>query len=136
MTPSAAAPAPSRLSLWAPVAACMALIFALSSMSSPPAPPNVWDKLLHGGGYGVLALVTLRATSGGRLGGLTRRTLAAAWIITTAYGASDELHQAFVPRRSADVLDVVADAAGAAAALGAAHAAGIILRSRGAGARA
>lgn len=130
MPSGAAAPAPSGVSLWAPVAVYMALIFGLSSMSSPPVPGNVWDKFLHAGFYGVFALVTLRATAGGRLAGVTLRALVLAWAITTAYGVSDEVHQSFVPLRSADVLDVVADAVGAAAALGLAQAAGIILRSR------
>ncbi len=136
MPSGAAAPAPSRLSLWTPVAAYMALVFGLSSMSSPPVPANIWDKFLHAGFYGVLALVTLRATSGGRLAGLTPRAVVLAWVITTAYGVSDEFHQSFVPLRSADARDVVADAAGAALALGVAQAAGIILRSRAAAGRA
>jgi VanZ family protein len=130
MPSGAGAPSPSMLSLWAPVAAYMALIFGLSSMSSPPAPPNVWDKLLHAGAYGALALVTLRATAGGRLVGITGRAVVAAWAITTLYGLSDEVHQWFVPQRSAEGLDIVADALGAAVALGAAQVAGIILRSR------
>lgn len=136
MPSAAAATSPSTLSLWGPVAAGMALVFGLSSMSSPPVPPNVWDKLLHAGAYGGLALVTLRATAGGRLAGLTGRALLLAWAITTAYGASDEVHQSFVPQRSADLFDVVADGVGAAVALGAAQAAGIILRSRVAAGRA
>lgn len=122
--------APSRLSLWAPVAACMALIFWVSSMSSPPSPGQVSDKLLHFAAYGGLATLCLRATSGGRLAGITPRAALLAWLLATGYGATDELHQRFVPHRSADVADLAADALGAAAAVVGLGASGIIARSR------
>lgn len=123
--------APSRLSLWAPVGACMALIFWLSSMSSPPSPGPVNDKVLHFAAYGGLATLCLRATSGGRLAGLTPRAAVLAWLLAVGYGATDEVHQRFVPHRTADVADLAADALGAAAAAaGALGASGIIARSR------
>jgi VanZ family protein len=50
-------------------------------------------------------------------------------VIATLYGVSDEIHQAFVPLRTPDVRDVIADATGAALALGAAWAWSIIRRS-------
>jgi VanZ family protein len=37
-------------------------------------------------------------------------------VLAIAYGVSDEFHQRFVPGRSSDVYDVLADAEGAAAA--------------------
>jgi VanZ family protein len=122
--------APSRLSLWAPVVACMALIFGLSSMSSPPTPGAVSDKLLHFAAYGGLAALCLRATCGGRLVGLSPRTLLLAWALATAYGATDEFHQRFVPHRSAELADLAADGAGAAVAVSVLGAFGIIARSR------
>ncbi len=123
--------APSRLSLWAPVGACMALIFWLSSMSSPPSPGPVNDKVLHFAAYGGLATLCLRATSGGRLAGLTSRAAVLAWILAVGYGVTDEVHQRFVPYRTADVADLAADALGAAAAAaGGLGASGIIARSR------
>lgn len=122
---------PSRLSLWGPVVAYMALIFALSAMSSPPSPGPINDKVLHFGFYGGLAAVTLRATAGGRLAGLTGPAMAAAWAIATLYGVSDEFHQRFVPYRSSDLADLVADSLGAAVAVGVLGASGIIARSRG-----
>jgi VanZ family protein len=54
--------------------------------------------------------------------------LLAAWMIGTAYGATDEWHQSFVPGRQADAADVLADALGALAAAGAVRAWGIIAR--------
>ncbi len=45
-------------------------------------------------------------------------TAAAAWSIATAYAASDELHQAFVPTRTGCWQDVAIDSTGAAFGLG------------------
>jgi len=42
---------------------------------------------------------------------------ALAWALGTAWGLVDELHQAFVPGRSTDALDLLADAVGAAIAV-------------------
>lgn len=118
----------SPLSLWAPVVAYMALIFAASAMSHPPSPANVSDKILHFAGYGGLGLVALRATARGRRAGVTLGAAAAAWAIAAGYGVTDEWHQRFVEERSPDLADAVADALGAAAAIAAAF--GIIRGSR------
>src|SRR5262245_36894638 len=97
----------------------MALIFHLSSESAPlpQVTSIVWDKLLHVVEYGVLAILFYRALSGEGLNGLTSALLALA--ATSLYGASDEWHQMFVPLRSSDVGDWVADTAGAALAVAA-----------------
>lgn len=117
-----------RLGLWLPVAGYMAAIFWLSSLSSPPSPPGVSDKWQHAVAYAGLAVVALRATAGGRWGGVTRAALAAAWLIAVLYGVSDEFHQAFTPGRTPDVMDVAADAIGALAGTGAIGAWSIIRR--------
>ena len=90
----------------------MGLIFWLSS--SPDAqgvtflrPPL--DKLAHAGSFGLLALLFRFATGRPMLSVL----------LASLYGLSDELHQAGVPGREADVLDWVADTAGAILAVGA-----------------
>lgn len=106
----------------------MAAIFALSSLSQPPSPPEVNDKTLHFAAYGGLGLVTLRAMAGGQGAGVTLGAAAAAWAVATAYGVSDEVHQRFVPGRTSDPADVLADALGAAAAIAGAF--GIIQGSR------
>lgn len=130
--PPAVPPGPvSWLSLWGPVIAYMAIIFALSSRTVLPSPLGLNDKVIHFGFYGGLAVLALRATAGGQLAGLSLRAMLAAWAIAAFYGATDEFHQSFVPGRSADVWDLAADAAGAALAVVAFGAFGIIARSRG-----
>jgi VanZ family protein len=116
--------------LWAPVAGYMALIFVLSGMASPPTPAQASDKTLHFVGYGGLGVVALRATAAATMSGVTGGSAAAAWTIASLYGLSDEYHQSFVPERTADVADAVADAAGAAATIVPVWAFGIIARSR------
>lgn len=116
--------------LWGPVAVSMAVIFALSAMSSPPNPAAVGDKTEHFVGYGVLGAVIARATAGGTLAGLSGGAAAAAWTLATLYGLSDEYHQSFVPGRTADPADWLADASGSAVSVGVLWASGIIARSR------
>ncbi len=121
--------------LWIPVIAYAAVIFILSSISETPSlPEGISDKGVHGGLYGGFALVIVRALAGGRWSGVTFLTACLAVVLAVIYGVSDEIHQSFVPGRTADAADVAADAWGAAVAAGVAW---IIawLGSRGAGAR-
>jgi VanZ family protein len=107
-----------RASLWFPPVAYMAVIYYLSSQTDPVPQVTsvVWDKLLHFVEYGGLATLLSRALIGE---GLTRpATLVAAVLLTSAYGATDELHQARVPNRQADVQDWIVDSLGAAAGAG------------------
>ena len=118
------------LALWGPVAAYMAFIFVVSAQSQPPLPPQISDKQGHSLGYMGLAVTVGRALAGGIARGTSLPAAAAAWGIASAYGATDEWHQSFVPGRSADVHDWFADTAGALLGAGACWAWGII-RSRG-----
>ena len=107
--------------VWGPVWAAMALIFAASGMSSLPSAARALDDgLWHGLGYGFLAALLLRAVAAARWEGVTGRTALLAAALATLYGATDELHQWFVPGRTAQWSDLVADAAGAAVVCGAA----------------
>ncbi len=101
---------------WTPVAAYMAGIFALSSISQPPAFPGNTDKDLHALVYGGLAAFVVRALAGGWRQRVTWTTAIVAMLIAVLYGVSDEFHQSFVPNRQSDVRDVVADTVGAAIA--------------------
>lgn len=120
-----------RLALWLPPALYAAAIFAVSSISRPPEPPGpVTDKHVHVLLYAGLSALVLRALAGGRWPGVTAWRCAAAALLAALYGASDEWHQAFVPGRSADLLDLAADAAGAIGAAGLAWAATRLGRGR------
>jgi VanZ family protein len=100
--------------LWAPVITYLVAIFVVSSMPQPPEMPGgVGDKSLHGLAYAVLGVLLVRALSGGDWARVTGRVVFVAIVLATAYGITDELHQAFVPGRSPDPRDVVADAVGA-----------------------
>jgi VanZ family protein len=99
---------------WLPVLAYMGLIGFLSSR--PLSVPLVWfphrDKVVHVLEYAILGALAARAIHGSM-----RITLRAALIWAFAWsvgwGTLDELHQAFVPKRSADLLDLAADVVGA-----------------------
>ncbi|MBI4888178.1 MAG: VanZ family protein [Acidobacteria bacterium] len=118
-----------RISLWAPVVVYMAAIFYLSSMPQPPLPPG-GDKPWHSTGYFGLAVVVTRAVAGGLPRRITLAVAAAAVAIAAGYGATDEFHQMFVPGRSADFNDLVADVVGVCTGTGACWAWGIISPSR------
>lgn len=91
----------------------MAAIFYVSSLSEVSLPERVPDVSLHSLAYLGLAVLVVRALAGGlrRRFGLGVALLA--MLITVTYGASDEIHQMFVPGRSAEWRDLVADAIGA-----------------------
>jgi VanZ family protein len=105
---------PKRVGLWAPPLVYMAVIFHLSSQSDPlpVLTEHVWDKLLHAIEYGGLGALVCRALLGEGLAPL--RAVLLATLLTGAYGASDEWHQAYVPNRNSDVLDWLTDDLGAA----------------------
>lgn len=120
----------SPLFLWGPVILQMVVIFIASSIPDLRAlPGGISDKSGHGLGYAILGAVLLRALARGRLRNVTWGLLAATVLLATLYGVSDEFHQSFVPGRTPDAHDVMADAIGAAlaaAAGGAARAWGIL----------
>src|SRR5688572_2971072 len=97
----------------------MAAIFGMSSVSDTPGlPGGPSDKLIHAAVYAGLAVLLVRALAGGwrQPVGVPTALLAAA--VAVVYGITDEVHQYFVPLRTMDAADIVADAAGAAAAAG------------------
>jgi VanZ family protein len=99
---------------WGLVLAYMALIWALSAM---PAPPRLGpDVPAHALEYAILAGLVGRAWAGG-LARLDGRSVAASFLVATLYGATDELHQRFVPGREASGKDLLVDAAGSLASL-------------------
>jgi len=106
----------SRLRLWIPAIAYMALIFVVSSMRiQAPILESfpLRDKGVHFLEYAVLGFLCAHATLATWPRRPRLRVLLVAVLIAAAWGLSDELHQALVPGRSAEVLDFVADAVGA-----------------------
>jgi VanZ family protein len=101
--------------------ALMGLIFYLSAQPSVGPELPAWTRVVaHFTEYLVLALLWIWAL-GPALG---RRSIPVAAAISLLYAVSDEYHQSFVEGRDADVLDVVCDAAGIAAACALAQARG------------
>lgn len=106
------------VALWGPPVLYAAVIFWLSNrpVIDEVALLPLWlqfDKVQHGLAYAGLSALCLRALSGARWAGVTLRRVGRAIAICVLYGVSDEWHQSFVPERSADVADLLADAAGA-----------------------
>lgn len=122
-----------RIEIGRPVAqvvffAALVAVSALSLASQDQLPTVVFwieisDKSLHAGAYAVLALLAVPAFEG-RYG---VATLAGALV---AWGGLLEAAQSLVPDRTPEWLDVAANAAGVALALGVLH-----LARRGAGGR-
>jgi VanZ family protein len=96
------------LTVWLPVFAWAAVIFAFSSIPSLSTGLGTWDTVLRKGAhiveYAVLGALLYRA--------LGREALALAAGI--AYAATDELHQRFVHGRHSSPVDVAIDAVGLA----------------------
>jgi VanZ family protein len=116
-TPAAPGAALSWLVRWGPALACAAVIFALSSVGSLPAPPGgLTDKHAHFLTYGVLAALIVWGLTNCTPSRTTWGIAAAAVVLATLYGVSDEWHQSFVPGREVSALDLAADVGGAAVA--------------------
>jgi VanZ family protein len=102
------------LRCWLPTAVWAATLFFLSSRSSlPQIAPGIsnFDKIEHLGAYALLGLLVMEALFRTGTRTLPKAALLAI-LITSAYGASDEFHQRFVPNRSCDVSDWTADTIG------------------------
>ena len=104
----------------------MAAIFYVSSLPEPPPILAGSDKSLHLSAYFGLTLVVVRAVAGGLAQRIGIRTAVVALLIAIGYGVTDEVHQMFVPGRSADVYDLLSDATGAVAGTAACWAWGIL----------
>ena len=101
---------------WFPAVAYAVAIFVQSSFPVTDALPvfDFSDKLFHCLGYGLMGMLLFRAF----FKSTPHWSLKKRWMVSAAlaalYGASDEIHQSFVPSRSADWMDFAADAMGGA----------------------
>lgn len=106
---------PLRLDLWLPPLVLMGVIFALSAQPSLDSGLGVVDqigrKLVHFGEYALLCFLwwrpLARVTS-------PRRAALLAFVLTSGYAITDEVHQTFVEGRHGNALDWLIDSAGAA----------------------
>ena len=108
----------------------MAAIFYVSSLHQAPLPEGVSDKPAHAFGYLGFGLVIARALAGGLPPRITMRQALIGLALASFYGITDELHQYFVPGRSADIADWYSDSIGSAIALLGCWAWSILSRSR------
>ena len=94
---------------WLPVFLWAVVIFALSSIQQiTVAEFFLWDfaakKVAHLGEYAVLYALILRAIE---------KKWVLSFFLTMIYAMSDEIHQSFVPGRTASILDFGIDLSGA-----------------------
>ena len=82
------------------------MMIALLFVTRHPVPDG-WDKVAHFALFGVITALLWRGTAG-------RAPLAVLGAVVS-FAALDELHQAFMPGRTAEFADFITDAAAAAA---------------------
>ncbi len=103
---------------WGPVAIWMVVIFVGSShsnvaLSESPSKDNLMKNLAHIGEYAILAFFMFRALYNREKSFFSKHTWF--WVLIGAilYGVSDEVHQMFVPTRTAHLGDILMDGVGA-----------------------
>ena len=107
--------APNRVKAWALVVLWALVIFGLSSIPGKRIPEvgfTFADKIAHVCIYGVLGALFFRAWRRSLPRPTTSVVIAIAALCALAYGVTDEVHQMFVPNRSSDVMDLLADLVG------------------------
>ena len=99
---------------WFPLITYCILIFLQSSFPSIESVPELpySDKFLHFFAYAVLGALFFRAYKTLRVRNRLNLLIMLSILSSSLYGASDELHQHFVPYRSAEWMDIFADVLG------------------------
>ena len=116
-----------------PLLAYLALVFYGGSLPGSQLPRVVWsDKVVHLVGFSVMQVLAFRAMRYGWPRRAAGWQLSGSVLFASAAGAGLELLQCFLPHRSAELLDWVADTIGALVSAGIL---GMLLRSRGSGER-
>ncbi len=90
------------------------LIFLQSSFPSIESVPELpyIDKLLHFFAYAVLGALFLRAYTTLQVRNNLKLLIMLSVLSSSLYGISDEIHQYFVPSRSFEYVDILADVLG------------------------
>ena len=99
---------------WFPIVIYCFLIFIQSSYPSPKSVPDLpyIDKILHFSAYAILGALFFRAfKSLNRISNI-KIIIFLSILFSSLYGAGDEFHQYFVPYRTADLMDALADITG------------------------
>jgi VanZ family protein len=94
-----------------------AIFYAQSWSSAPPPPGPLTDKHEHFFFYGVLGVLALRALSNAQWRRIGAAAALGAIVLSSLYGVVNEFHQRFVPGRSYEVGDMIANAIGASVAV-------------------
>ena len=102
---------------WAPVLGYAAAIYYFSSLPKPEEQlpefvHDLSDKLLHIVEYGILGALWYRAFRWAAGPWIAGSAVLFAVVAGSMYGMTDEVHQAFVPMRTASLLDWIADTIG------------------------
>src|SRR3954470_12101404 len=98
-----------RTDRFASLAVASAIMLGLLVLRSHAVPAG-WDKVAHFSTFALITVLLWHGTAG-------RAPLAVLGAVV-AFGALDEVHQIFMPGRTADVLDFIADAAAATTVCG------------------
>jgi VanZ family protein len=109
----------ARLLAWLPAGLLIAFEAYLSSFPSLPVVPGFTfphaDKVVHAGYFFLNAMFIVLAAHFFE-GWSKRKTFLTVLFAIALYGTLDEIHQAFVPNRSSDPFDILADVLGASLA--------------------
>ena len=100
---------------WLPVIIDWSIIFCLSgksNISSPVSFPYA-DKIMHTGEYFILALLIARLLNHYWGTSSPTGTVVLSIFFTLLYAMTDEVHQHFVPLRTPEFFDLIADGLGA-----------------------
>lgn len=99
---------------WSPVLLYCLIIFFQSSFPTITELPEIpySDKIIHFFGYAFLGLLLLRGFTHSRFSTYYKSIIIGSILLTGLYGASDELHQHYIPYRSSDFWDILFDLLG------------------------
>ncbi len=99
---------------WVPAIVYCVFIFIQSEFPSAVKTRDIphIDKLIHFLGYGLLGILFFRAFRTTSLKENADRLMLVSMAASALYGVSDEIHQYYVPFRSADIADALADTLG------------------------
>lgn len=98
---------------WLPTALWAVVILVLTSVPTPAGPPGGLgiDKAVHLVLYAILGWLAIRAASGRSI---RARTVMWTLAAVALFAVVDEIHQVFIPWRTGDLGDWVADVTGGA----------------------